>query len=90
MFSQLEISCCLLHLIATSSLPPPSTVHFNSTVYQHVGNHLVTCPYCILWTDTCVTKSQDGATKEGRNLYLFSKSTTTLVAFKATRGVTLR
>lgn len=48
-------------------------VHYNSTVYQHVGNHLVTCPYCILWTDTSITKSQDGTTKEGRNLYLFSK-----------------
>lgn len=52
------------------------TFHFNSTVYQHVGNHLATCPYCILWTDTCVTRSQDGATKEGRNLYLFTKSGT--------------
>lgn len=69
------------HLLVVSPL-----VHFNSTIYQHVGNHLVTCPYCMLWTDTSVTKSQDGATKEGRNLYLFSKSMSR-VSFRLTQRV---
>lgn len=50
-------------------------VHFNSTIHEHEGLHLATCPDCILWTDTSVTKSPDGDSRKGRNLYLFSKFT---------------
>lgn len=51
------------------------TVHFNSTIHEHEGLHLATCPDCILWSDTSVTKSPDGESNKGRNLYFFSKFT---------------
>uniref|UniRef100_A0A3B4UUU5 Apolipoprotein M n=1 Tax=Seriola dumerili TaxID=41447 RepID=A0A3B4UUU5_SERDU len=49
------------------------TFSFNSSSHDHVGNYLVTCPECILWTDTSVTVG-NGETRKGRNLYLFTKS----------------
>lgn len=71
-FLKIDFHATALHRSPSGRLS--AVVHLNSTIYNHVGNHLVTCPYCILWTDTSVTRSPDGATKEGRNLYLFSKS----------------
>ncbi|XP_044053682.1 uncharacterized protein LOC122876877 [Siniperca chuatsi] len=49
------------------------TFYFNSSNHEHVGKHLVTCPDCILWTDTSVMEG-NGETRKGRNLYLFTKS----------------
>lgn len=49
------------------------TFHFNSSDHEHVGKYLVSCPDCILWTDTSVTVGKAGS-REGRNLYLFTKS----------------
>ncbi|XP_051277307.1 uncharacterized protein LOC127375465 isoform X3 [Dicentrarchus labrax] len=53
-----------------------ATFHFNSTTYENVGRHLVTCPDCLLWTDDSVMKGKNGDTKKGRNLYLLTKSGT--------------
>lgn len=52
------------------------TIYFNSTTHEHVGKHLVTCPDCILWVDSSVRKGENGETRKGRNLYLFTKSGT--------------
>lgn len=50
-------------------------VYFNSTTYEHVGEHLETCSDCILWVDTSVKVDKDGGTTKARNLYLFSEFT---------------
>ncbi|XP_074494313.1 alpha-1-acid glycoprotein 1-like [Sebastes fasciatus] len=47
------------------------TFHFNGSDHEHIGQHLVTCPDCIVWTDTVTMKM--GATK-ARNLYIFTKT----------------
>ena len=47
------------------------TFHFNGTDHHHTGNHLVTCPDCLLWTDTTVIEGKPGASK---SLYLFTKT----------------
>ncbi|XP_071338834.1 uncharacterized protein [Trachinotus anak] len=49
------------------------TFYFNSSTHEHVGKHLMTCPECILWTDNSVMV-ENGETRKGRNLYLFTKS----------------
>ncbi|KAL6114334.1 uncharacterized protein ACO6RY_05123 [Pungitius sinensis] len=50
-----------------------TTVKFNSnnSSNEHVGRHLVTCPDCILWTDTKVSTVEG---RNGRNLHLFTKT----------------
>ncbi|XP_034450645.1 uncharacterized protein LOC117767279 [Hippoglossus hippoglossus] len=49
------------------------TFHFNIHTHEHVGKHLKTCAGCILWTDTIVWR-ENGETKQGRHLFLFTKS----------------
>ncbi|XP_029296056.1 uncharacterized protein LOC115013719 [Cottoperca gobio] len=49
------------------------TFTFNATDHEHVGKHLVTCPDCILWTDTTATLGNAENTS-GRNFYLFTKA----------------
>ncbi|XP_076586233.1 uncharacterized protein LOC143320456 [Chaetodon auriga] len=50
------------------------TFHFNSTTHEHVGKHLKSCSDCILWIDSSVTQGTNGETREGRNLYLFTRT----------------
>lgn len=50
------------------------TFHFNSSIHEHVGKHLVTCPDCIVWTDTTTSQSGNGETTKGRNIYLFTRT----------------
>lgn len=52
------------------------TFHINSSTHEHVGKHLVTCPDCIMWTDSSVSEMKNGETRKGKNLYLFTKSGT--------------
>jgi len=50
------------------------TFSYNDTHHEHVGNHLKTCPDCLLWSDTSVSFGTSGEKIKGRNLYLFTKS----------------
>uniref|UniRef100_A0A665TR58 Apolipoprotein M n=1 Tax=Echeneis naucrates TaxID=173247 RepID=A0A665TR58_ECHNA len=49
------------------------TFNINNSTSEHVGKHLVTCPECLLWIDDSIT-TENGETKNAKNLYLFTKS----------------
>ncbi|XP_054467452.1 uncharacterized protein LOC129101600 [Anoplopoma fimbria] len=47
------------------------TLNFNASDHEHVGKHLVSCPDCLVWTDTTVSH---GEATTGKTLYIFTKT----------------
>jgi len=47
------------------------TFNYNSSTRVHVGQHLKTCPDCVVWTGTVME-----GTREARSLYIFTKNGT--------------
>ncbi|KAM6930324.1 uncharacterized protein FYW49_002340 [Xenentodon cancila] len=49
------------------------TFSSNTSTYETIGSHLVTCPDCLLWSDETVSEV-NGETKRSKNLILFTKT----------------